>query len=120
MGVPVHPIEIADISARRLDVARAAIGVEGAPGRPADPQRAIGRGRHLAVRVVSRSQLHDHELLGLVILKVSVDRDARADRDLLGPQSEIAGAEDVARIADVNEMVAAIGGRARIPCGAAA
>src|SRR5882757_6956502 len=33
----------------------------------------------------------------------------RADRDLLGPQSEIAGAEDVARIADVNEMVAAIG-----------
>ena len=70
---------------------------------------AIDSGRHLAVRVVSRSQLHDHELLGLVILKVSVDRDARADRDLLGPQSEIAGAEDVARIAEVNEMVAAIG-----------
>jgi predicted RNA-binding protein len=45
-----------------------------------------------------------------------VDRDARADRDLLGSQSEIAGAsdgvdfdEDVARIAEVNEMVAAIG-----------
>jgi hypothetical protein len=67
---------------------------------------ATDSGRHLAVRVVSRSQLHDHELLGLVILKVSVDRDARADRDLLG---EIAGAEDVARIAEVNEMVAAIG-----------
>src|ERR1700737_5616651 len=29
-GLAVHPIEIADISARRLDVARAAIRVEGA------------------------------------------------------------------------------------------
>jgi len=53
---------------------------------------------------------------GFVHLEVSVDRDARADRDLLGSQSEIAGAfdgvdldEDVARIAEVNEMVAAIG-----------
>ena len=53
---------------------------------------------------------------GFVHLEVSVDRDARANRDLLGSQSEIAGAfdgvdldEDVARIAEVNETVAAIG-----------
>ena len=53
---------------------------------------------------------------GFVHLKVSVDRDARAYRDLLGSQSQITGAfdgvdldEDVARIAEVNEMVAAIG-----------
>src|SRR6266436_5339422 len=51
-----------------------------------------------------------------VHLEMSVDRDARADRDLLGPQREIGGAfdrvdldEDVAWIAEVNEMVAAIG-----------
>jgi hypothetical protein len=51
-----------------------------------------------------------------VHLEVSVDRDACADGYLLGPQCEIAGAfdgvdldEDVARIAEVNEMVAAIG-----------